>query len=209
MVYLLAVQKSTFLPTGLARLDSFLAGGWPTGALSELTGKDGAGKTLLALRTAAHLTKRQERVALINPGGTIFPPALAAEGLDLPFLLWLRPVENERCRWAAEQVVRSGLFPLVMIRSVSYDERGARRLQLTSEATGTAVLFLTSQAGRMNPWAFSLRIRIERSALRRVRVQVLKSRNLLFKTDAEVSLDETSTDLGHSLLLSPLSRVAS
>jgi hypothetical protein len=209
MVYLLLVAKATLLPTGLSSLDSFLGGGWPTGGLTEILGNEGGGKTLLALRAISSLTRKKRWVAIISRGESLFPPAMAAEGVDLPYLLWLRPPQVERCRWGAEQVVRSGLFPLVLIYEVSYDERNARRLQLTSEKTGGTVLFLTSRSGEKNPWAFTLRLRVERVSLETIRIQILRGKRSLCKLSTEVSLNEKLTDRVDSIPLSPAQRIAS
>jgi hypothetical protein len=190
MVYLPGVRKSIFLPTGLPSLDRFLGGGWPAAAVTELTGKPGGGKTSLALRSAAEITKRKRWVALVSPGEILFPPAIASEGIDLPYLLWLRPAETGRCRWAVEQVARSGLFPLVIVSHVPYDERSARRLQLTSEERGSTVLFLTSDKAQANLWALALRLQVERRPAGIARIEVLRSRKMFPKPFMEVSLND-------------------
>ncbi|HLG18787.1 MAG TPA: hypothetical protein VI895_03085, partial [Bdellovibrionota bacterium] len=157
---------------------------------NELCGKEGGGKASLAFKSVAALTQKKIPVALITKGASFFPPALAREGIDLGRILWLRPESEERCRWASEQVVRSGLFPLILNAYFSYyNERETRRLQLAAERSGSTVLFLRHAHRGTGNFAFALRCNVERSRSDRLYLRILKSRRMLPKLEMEVSLD--------------------
>lgn len=178
-----------FLPTGLPALDHFLGGGWLRGGVSELAGEEGSGKTSLVLRSAAALTQQKGLMALVTHGAPLFPPALSLAGVRLKHVLWLRPESLDRCRWAAEQVVRSGLFPLVILSRVSWEDAAARRLQLAAETAGCAVLLLSATPNAKLSWTLLLRAQIERLSTSRLHLHVLKSRKFLTQLHTEVSLE--------------------
>ena len=212
MVYAVFVEKAISerktLPTGIDALDRFLGGGWPAGGLTALSGKHGAGKTTLVLRTVSKLTRSDRWVALVSRGTTLFPPALHALGIDLSRLLWVHPPEENLCRWALEQLTRSGLFPLVIGSGVRLDERDARRLQITAEGSGAAVVLLNEPQSNSNLWALSLHCEVERASEKTLLLRVRRSRRFLSTLQTEVNPHE----IPHSGPLSselPARRVAS
>ncbi len=177
--------------TGIGLLDDFLGGGWVRGALTELQGKRGAGKLTLALRTAAHLTQQRKWVALISQGSTVFPPGLNHEGVNLHYLLWIRPKQMEECLWALEQIARSGLFPLVMALEFSPKQALLRRLQLAAEKQGTTILLMPAPNSPRSSYAIAACFRVERSEYG-LKLFVLKSRKYLSQTFVEVPLNENT-----------------
>ncbi|MFH1018901.1 MAG: ATPase domain-containing protein [Pseudomonadota bacterium] len=182
-------EKRSSLPTGLASLDLFLAGGWPAGGMTVLSGEKGCGKTELALRAAAEATKADRWVALVSAGETLFPPSFSEHGVDLARLLWVRPKEEIHARWALEQLTRSGLFTLVLASHLHLGEKEARRLQLGSEQTGAAALLLTEPI-QTNLWALTLHCEVARSSDRILVLKVRRSRKPLSRFQTEVNLDE-------------------
>lgn len=185
-------STDSYRSTGLPALDLFLGGGWKAGALSELRGKPGGGKTELAIRSAARLTKVGKLVAVVTCGKSLFPPAFASADVDLHHVLWLSPEKPERSLWATDQVVRSGLFPLVITHNLLWEEKAARRLQLAAEKSGISVLLLRSNERVSALWPVFLSVEIERRSTDRLLLHVLRSRKLLPKLTCEVSLDPTT-----------------
>src|SRR5438552_7148493 len=77
-------------PSGIAELDVVLCGGFPRGSLVELCGPASSGRTSLAFSLLAQATGRQEACAFVDVSDSLDPASLAAAGVDLPRLLWVR-----------------------------------------------------------------------------------------------------------------------
>ena len=78
------------LPTGIASLDEVLRGGLPVGALTELAGPECSGRTSVALKFVAGLTRAGRVCAWIDVSNALDPASAAAAGVDLERLLWVR-----------------------------------------------------------------------------------------------------------------------
>src|SRR5438874_12672417 len=77
-------------PSGVAELDEVLGGGFPRGSLVELCGPASSGRTSLAFSLLAQSTERQEACAFVDVSDSLDPISLAAAGVELPRLLWVR-----------------------------------------------------------------------------------------------------------------------
>src|SRR5437899_6547684 len=77
-------------PCGVAELDAVLGGGFPRGSLVELCGPASSGRTSLAFSLLAQATERQEACAFVDVSDSLDPISLAAAGVELPRLLWIR-----------------------------------------------------------------------------------------------------------------------
>src|SRR5215469_1483405 len=77
-------------PSGVAELDAVLGGGFPRGSLVELCGGAGSGRTSLAFSLLAQSTERQEACAFVDVSDSLDPLSLAAAGVELSRLLWIR-----------------------------------------------------------------------------------------------------------------------
>ena len=82
-------------PTGVAELDAVLGGGFPRGSLVELYGPGSSGRTSVALSLLARATECQEACAFVDVSDSLDPISLAAAGVDLPRLLWIRCGETQ------------------------------------------------------------------------------------------------------------------
>lgn len=161
-------RRSGAVPCGLADVDAAIeGGGFPRGALSELSGGRASGKTAVALSLLAGLGE-DDVFAWVDGRGELYPPAAAARGVDLGRLLIVRPGARgaERgspsgsdraaparlvhsCLWAAEALLGSAAFAAVVVDvPLARAERGwdaaARRLQSAAEKGGAVGLWLTS-----------------------------------------------------------------
>jgi hypothetical protein len=76
--------------SGVTELDAVLGGGFPRGTLVELCGHASSGRTSLAFSLLAQATERQEACAFVDVSDSLDPLSLAAAGVELPRLLWIR-----------------------------------------------------------------------------------------------------------------------
>jgi len=77
-------------PTGIPSIDDLLRGGFPVGALTEVVGPECSGRTSLALSFLAQLTHAGKVCAWIDVSNSLRPESVAAAGVDLQRLLWVR-----------------------------------------------------------------------------------------------------------------------
>jgi recombination protein RecA len=82
-------------PSGVTELDAMLGGGFPRGSLVELCGPTSSGRTSLVFSLLAQSTERQEACAFVDVSDSLDPVSLAAAGVELPRLLWVRCGETE------------------------------------------------------------------------------------------------------------------
>src|SRR6266403_3985444 len=82
-------------PCGVTELDALLGGGFPRGSLVELCGPASSGRTSLAYSLLAQATERQEACAFVDVSDSLDPVSLAAAGVELPRLLWIRCGDSE------------------------------------------------------------------------------------------------------------------
>src|SRR5580693_7857224 len=76
--------------SGVTELDAVLGGGFPRGSLVELCGPASSGRTSLAFSLLAEATEHQQACAFVDVADSLDPLSLAAAGVDLPRLLWIR-----------------------------------------------------------------------------------------------------------------------
>jgi hypothetical protein len=75
--------------SGIPALDA-LTGGLPRGCLTEICGPASSGRTTVLLAALAAATRRGEYCAVIDASDALDPESLAAAGVDLDRLLWVR-----------------------------------------------------------------------------------------------------------------------
>jgi len=80
--------------TGIRELDTLLCGGFPRGSLIEVCGTSSSGRTSLSFSLLAQATARQEACAFVDVSDSLDPMSLAAAGVDLTRLLWIRCGEH-------------------------------------------------------------------------------------------------------------------
>ncbi len=91
----LATQPPRLLATGIPTVDALLGGGLPSGGISEFTGAVSSGRTCLAyavLREASIASA----CAYIDVSDTLDPLCMAASGISLQNLLWIRLANASR-----------------------------------------------------------------------------------------------------------------
>jgi hypothetical protein len=75
--------------SGIPALDT-LTGGLPRGCLTEICGPASSGRTAVLLASLATATRRGEYCAVIDASDALDPHSVAAAGVDLDRLLWVR-----------------------------------------------------------------------------------------------------------------------
>ena len=134
-----ALGEEALVRTGIAALDAALGGGFPRGTIGTLEGPPSSGRSALAARLLGAATRRGLGAIV---GVRLFPPALAAAGVRLERLLIVQAEEPVEIARAADIVVRSGAFTVVVIPTLP-SGRG------TGSAAWTRLASLTHRANAL------------------------------------------------------------
>ena len=165
------------IPTGFSELDRELpGGGWPRGVVSELLiERNGIGELSLLMPALAKLSQEDGWLMLIAPPWIPYAPALAARGIRLSKVIVARTASDKDTLWAAEQSLRAGNCPAVLLWPKAVNEHGLRRLQLAAEEGGSfGVVFGESvRAAFSSPAPLRLRLGVRQN---RLSVKILKRR---------------------------------
>ncbi len=108
------MEKLSPIPSGIRHLDEILEGGWPRGALSEISGTVSTGRFATLLSTLRGCLIRRIPAALIDQGSHLDPRGAARLGLELKSLLWVRPESLNDSLACAEMILQAG-FSLVAL----------------------------------------------------------------------------------------------
>lgn len=103
--------------TGYAPLDSALGGQLLRGRVTEISGLPGSGRTTLLRRLVAAAVSAGLTVGYVDSDRTMTPRDWADLALPEPDRgLWVvRPPDPARGSWCADVLLRSGVFPLVVL----------------------------------------------------------------------------------------------
>lgn len=144
-------DRAPRLATGIGAVDRLLAGGFPRGRLSEITGPLGSGRTSLAVALAAAATRAGEVVAWVDPPDALDSGSLEAAGVALERLLWVRPSRTGDVLRCAERLLLARGFALVVLDlhpgaggGLRLDARAGAWLRLArcAAASATALVLL-------------------------------------------------------------------
>jgi recombination protein RecA len=100
--------------SGIPALDA-LTGGLPRGCLTEICGPASSGRTTILLAALAAATRRGEYCAVIDASDALDPHSLAAAGIDLDHLLWIRCGEDIQQKAPKSTKESAGAPPLSRI----------------------------------------------------------------------------------------------
>lgn len=163
---------------------SGLKGGVPRGAVIEVCGSDGSGKTEFVLKFLSENPKL--RVAWIEEQLSVYPCALPQHGVELNRVLFVEG--GSELIWCAHQVLRSRIFKVVVVSGfggvrvngtrerTSDEQRGIelRRLQLAAEQSGSTLILLSEAPTRRGAWPISVQVQVQRQK----KVQIIKNRGM-------------------------------
>ncbi len=119
--------KRELLVTGVSAFDRVLEG-LPRGAITELYGPSGCGKTSFLHTLLASATKAGEYCAYVDATGSFDPFSAWAAGTDFPHLLWVRCSEAMQAMKAADLLVQSGGWGMVVLDIADVPARTIRSL---------------------------------------------------------------------------------
>lgn len=117
------------LSTGYPEIDDLLGGGVPRGRLSELVSNGSAGATSLAQRLLSGVTTGESLAAWVDLADAFDPASASAAGVALHRLLWVRPPDLVAAFSAAEMLLTTGGFALVLLDVSRVGNESARGRQ--------------------------------------------------------------------------------
>jgi protein ImuA len=160
----LAQEEERGIATGFPELDRELAGGgWPRGGVSELLrAGEGLGALDLLLPALARLSREPRWIALIAPPYLPYPPALAAQGVNLARLLLVHPKGAQEGLWALEQALRSGTCGAVLAWPEALPPAAVRRLQLAARQGDCCGFLFRPLEAAQQPSPAALRLTVTR-----------------------------------------------
>lgn len=141
------------------------AKGIPRGAITEISGAHGSGKTELALRFIAENPKAH--VAWVEDQFTAYPCAFAQHGVELGRVLFAEA--GDQALWTTLQMLRSGIFGIIVLSlSKQLEQIELRRLQLASEQAHTSLVLLTETPTLQGAWPIALQLEVNQRRLKSV-----------------------------------------
>jgi recombination protein RecA len=163
----LAVRPAPeMVSSGIAAIDQ-LTGGLPRGCLTEICGPASSGRGTLMLSTLAAATRRGEFCAVVDASDALDPQSVAAAGIELDRLLWVRCGEKshyaeprleqhrlEQLLRVSDLLLESGGFGLIALDLGDLPPQMARRIPLATwfrfrravEHTSTVLLAVERQS---------------------------------------------------------------
>lgn len=145
-----ASSEQTRLATGEPELDRLLGGGLARGEVTEVFGPISSGRASIAYRALAAATRRGEIAALVDAADRLDPRRAEAAGIVLRSLLWIRPPDVRAALRAAEILLATRGFGVVVLDladGIPATLRGSlatvwERLRRRASASRTALLLL-------------------------------------------------------------------
>jgi hypothetical protein len=107
-------------------------GGFPRGAISEITGPESSGRTTLAHSLLAAATVRGETCCIVDTSDAFDPVSAAQSGAVLSQLIWIRCGGNvEHAFKSADLILHAGGFGVVVLDLARIGERAANRIPIS------------------------------------------------------------------------------
>lgn len=148
------------IPTGLESVDRLLPqGGLPRGHLCEMVGERGSGRTSFVLNLVSRLAKEGERTAIIDLDWDLDPSSFSQVGVVSGAVWVVFPSRLEDALWAADLLLRSGHFSLVVLDGLEESVRTAAFVRLQRQARDTDTAFLIGSRRRSYSAPGSLQLR--------------------------------------------------
>jgi len=159
------LAEDAVVRSGLRELDGALGGGFPRGVIATLEGAPGSGRSAVVARLLATATVHGGLGALVespaSPEGALYPPALAAAGVDLERLLVVPAPDAVGVARAADILLRAAAFSVVVIPTVSLRAAAWTRLASLTHRANVLLVALGGEASDELRYFASLRVRFE------------------------------------------------
>ena len=188
------VDKDT-ISSGWPPLDRLLPGGglrW--GSLVEwLDAGMGSSTAMLALGAARQAAKDGGAVVVVDRESQVYPPAIAAWGLDLSRVIFVHPKNRKDELWAWDQALRCPAVAAVWGRVEQIDSRWFRRLQLSAESNGCLGVLIRPGQARTQPSWSHVRLWVQPQPAqrdRRLRIELIHCRGGGSGGSVQLILDE-------------------
>lgn len=148
-------RPAEVISTGISQIDSFILGGLPRGAISEVFGPASSGRTSLMLSALAHATRHEEVCALVDTNNAFDPKSATQAELNCERLLWIRCANNlEHAFKATDLLLQGGGFGLVLLDLGDIPANSAKRIisswwyrfRRTLEPTPTALVVIAEES---------------------------------------------------------------
>jgi hypothetical protein len=148
-------RPAEVISSGLPQIDSFIFGGFPRGAITEVFGPASSGRTSFMLSALAHATTHEEVCALVDTNNVFDPASATRAELNCQRLLWIRCANNlEHAFKATDLLLQGGGFGLVLLDLGDVPAKSARRIisswwyrfRRTLEATPTALVVIAEDS---------------------------------------------------------------
>lgn len=149
------VRREDFLEEGL-EWRTLLPGRSPPerGLVEWFEEREGSGAGNLALALIRGRIRAGKILVVLDPRGQVYPPALAAMGIPLEGVVFLRALETRDRIWAWDQALRSPAVGAVWGYMERIPSRDFRRWQLAAEQGGTLGMVVRSAKWLPHPsWA--------------------------------------------------------
>jgi recombination protein RecA len=135
------------------------------GRLVELSARGASGTLTAAVELVAEAQAQSEPVAWLTPNtGTFYPPDVAESGVDLNALVVVRAPDATSIARAAERLLRSGAFGLVVLDlgdKVDLSMQIQGRLVTLAQTHDAAIVCLTEKAGDTSSLGSLISLRAE------------------------------------------------
>jgi len=148
-------RPAEVISSGICEVDSFINGGLPRGAITEVFGPASSGRTSFMLSALAHATNHEEVCALVDTNNVFDPKSAARAEINGERLLWIRCANNlEHAFKATDLLLQGGGFGLVILDLGDVPAKSARRIisswwyrfRRTLEATPTALVVIAEES---------------------------------------------------------------
>jgi hypothetical protein len=225
------LPQGELISTGFAALDRLLPQrGFCRGTLIEWLGAQGGAAGILAAVVARQACRDSAALVIIDPctrrssnavTGYCYPPALFNLGFDSAQIIFVCPQNRKDYLWALNQSLATRGVGAVLSWPQTLDDRTFRGLQLAAERGGGLGMLVRPCSARGQPtwsevrlWVESLPAALSRSSLnrintmRRLRIELLRSRGGKPGSAVELELDDERGTLQESRSLHLASQLA-
>jgi hypothetical protein len=148
-------RTAEVISTGIPQIDSFIFGGLPRGAITEVFGPASSGRMSFMLSALAHATNHEEVCALVDINNVFDPKSAARAEINCERLLWIRCANNlEQAFKATDLLLQGGGFGLVLLDLGDVPANSAKRIisswwyrfRRTLEPTPTALVVIAEES---------------------------------------------------------------